>query len=101
MDRGVMSWLWSDVEEYLLKVGYPPSLAKACTDDCFYYAMCLKNGVIIEFEGAVENGEWIHIPGEKIRGCSSANIANGLCFERGIDIRVSEILWCADAPRGS
>ena len=59
MDRGVMSWLWSDVEEYLLKVGYPPSLAKACTDDCFYYAMCLKNGVIIEFEGAVENGEWI------------------------------------------
>lgn len=72
---------------------YPPSLIKACVDP-LDYALKLRTGEVIRFEVAAINGggEWV-----TLTNCS------GLEHEcpRGVDVRISDIVWCADAPDGS
>jgi hypothetical protein len=89
---------------------WPPSLAKA-VDDPFDYAMGLRDGTIIYFHHATfipPDGEWVHLdlgrnyvqdtplPRHKM----IFNTSN-LGHDRGVEIRVSEIVWVADAPHGS
>ena len=73
---------------------YPPSLVKACTDH-FDYALCLSTGHVVRFTHAQISGEYCTIHGDDI----------GLVLKypcpRGVDIRVADIVWCADAPTGS
>ncbi len=70
------------------------ALAKACVDE-FDYALKLDTGEIFRFTGArIINSAWVHITGI---GESRATWGH----ERGIDIRVSSIVWVMDAPEGS
>lgn len=73
------------------------ALAKACSDKPFQYALKLRTGEIIQFTGAtLVTEEWITL--ELDSGASSA-----LPFpcERGIDVRIADIVWVVDAPYGS
>lgn len=72
---------------------FPESLAKACSDE-FDYAMGLKSGDVIRFRSARIDGDFVHLDGEEISGLRYP-------CPRGVDVRISEIMWCADAPEGS
>lgn len=87
--------------------GFPNALTKALSDQ-FTYMLMLKNGAMIEFESAELQGDyppvsadhWVRLHGVKmiqpaIKGEDPIN------FERGLDVRVSEIVWVVDAPYGS
>ena len=83
---------WRIEQAKLSLMGWPPALIKA-SEDPFFYALELRDGRKFDFESAVDLGwGWV-----RIDGVAKAE----RCFERGIDIRVSEILWVADAPDGS
>ena len=82
-------------------LGYPPALAKACCDSPFDYAACLRGGSVIRFDTAEPiNEEWVTL---FIDEQKSWGIDSGMPFPfpRGVDVRVSEIVWVADAPEGS
>ena len=72
---------------------YPPSLVKACADS-FDYALRLRNGDVFHFGEAKVYGEFVHLDSIK-------ELVDGHSMDRGIDVRLSEIMWCADAPDGS
>lgn len=76
------------------------ALAKACLDQDFDYALKLRGGEVIAFKGAtLLCKEWIHLdvkpPHDQPPDC--------LAFpaDRGVDVRISEIVWVMDAPCGS
>jgi hypothetical protein len=82
-------------EELLKAILGTAVLAKACQDE-FSYAMKLRTGEVILFSGAtVLNREWVNL-----------NIGHptvredGLPFtsERGIDVRLADIVWVMDNP---
>jgi hypothetical protein len=82
------------------------ALAKACTDS-FDYALKLKSGEVIRFQEATWHGNgWLTLGGiidgsddddRKLREVP------GLPYpaDRGVDVRLEEILWVMDAPCGS
>jgi hypothetical protein len=92
------------------KSKYPPALLKA-TCDPFLYALGLRDGTVVDFESAEIYGEWVTIHGENDEsgrsgmsdesGESSGSRWKGRDCPRGVDIRLSEIVWVADAPNGS
>lgn len=94
----------ADAEALYAKT-YPPSLIKAL-NDYFYYAIMLKSGLIISFiEAAYISADWVrlkqpqfHANLEELQACSTFESA---LFERGLELRVSEIVWCVDALNGS
>ena len=75
------------------------ALTKACFDP-FDYALKLRTGEVIRFhEARVINAEWIHIkvmPEDQTVEKRIPYIA-----ERGMDIRIADIVWVMDAPMGS
>ena len=77
------------------------ALAKACEDPCFDYALKLRTGEVLRFVGAeILNPEWIRIDlGEKDRWEKPNNFP--FKADRGLEIRISEIVWVMDAPDGS
>lgn len=81
----------------------PASLIKA-TFDSFEYILGLRDGTEIYFSEAKINGEWVHL-NEWANGPDDQKFrttAKNQCpFCRGIDVRLSDIVWCADAPHGS
>lgn len=88
----------------LVARGWPPALAKA-TVDPFFYAVGLRGGAIIHFESAEliddDHTEWV-----SLRGCPEnlrleLDHGHDMTFERGLEVRVADILWAADAPYGS
>jgi len=95
------------------KSKYPPALLKANADQ-FSYVLGLRDGTVVDFESAEIHGEWITIIGVNdtsgLPGMSRESDDSGLdpdtswkgryCL-RGVDIRLSEIVWVADAPNGS
>jgi len=78
-------------------VGLPEAQLKAMMD-VFQYALMLRDGTIIEFECAQYPSDdgWVHLDGPKI-----VNRGYNASLERGIDLRISDIVWVADAPHGS
>jgi hypothetical protein len=75
----------------------PEALAKAVSDNPFQYALMLRDGTIIEFEGATPpSAGWILLDRPKI-----VNRGYDACLERGMEVRLQEIVWVADAPHGS
>lgn len=81
---------------------YPESLLKACHDE-FDYALMVQGGSVFRFRRAQLQGRFVHlsgvfevnfmpVDGERYKGYS---------FDRGVDVRLADILWCADAPEGS
>lgn len=76
-------------------------LAKACLDQDFDYALKLRTGEVIAFRGAeLLNPEWIHV---RIKPMDEQPTRNQIAYpaERGMDIRISDIVWVMDAPEGS
>jgi hypothetical protein len=75
---------------------YPRSLLKATCDE-FDYALRLSSGEIIRFRSAEIHGDYVRL----------SDVEKGdeqplpFIFDRGIDVRLSAIIWCADAPNGS
>lgn len=87
--------------------GLPDALIKAIHDP-FDYALGLKNGQVMEFTEARLCRPFVFVSGIKrttIKGLEAETAANARypsCdFDRGVDIRISEIAWVADAPHGS
>ena len=75
------------------------ALLKSCSD-YFDYALKLRTGEVIRFRGAtLLNKEWIHLKIED----AGQNTECALPYkaDRGIDIRLSDIVWVMDAPEGS
>ncbi len=81
--------------------GYPSYLRKACQDE-FDYALGLRDGRVFHFCGAEPvSPDWVRIYG--MHDEAKVPFIHGLpwCFDRGIEIRVADIMWVADAPNGS
>jgi len=79
----------------------PPSLLKACGDP-FDYALMLSNGRYYRFARAEIHGDWVTIhAGATDAEESFQETAFPYGCPRGVEIRLSEIVWCADAPEGS
>ena len=80
---------------------FPGSLLKA-TVESSRYALKLHNGELICFMHAEFSGEFVHLTGISYdsEGPSDAfklsAIEPAIRFERGVDIRVADVLWCAD-----
>jgi hypothetical protein len=73
---------------------YPPSLLKAIGDS-YDYALRLRTGEVIYFQQATVEGEFITLSGT---GKDPFQQADELrySFERGLDVRLDDIVWCAD-----
>lgn len=83
-------------DELVANLKYPPALAKACVDH-FAYAVRLRTGEIYEFQEAEAiNCDWV-----RIKEFDNPIGLNGIIFDRGLEIKISEIVWVCDAPRGS
>ena len=76
----------------------PNALITACQDKPWQYALGLKDGTVIEFEGASVQGDWIHLERNDYHDHKTVY---GYPMERGMEVRLSEIVWCANAPNGS
>ena len=76
------------------------ALAKACQDS-FDYAMKLRTGEVINFSFArVLNKEWVHL---YIKPMDEQPRENRIAYpaDRGVDVRLADIVWVMDAPLGS
>ena len=87
---------------------YPPALIKA-TCDPFDYAVKVRDIGVLEFEHASIHGEWATIyphGGTFNRPFHDQRYGHELQslpynMDRGLEIRVNDIIWIADAPNGS
>lgn len=73
---------------------YPHSLIKAVLDP-FDYALALSTGERFRFASAQIDGHFIHL--EELIEREGALYP----LPRGVDVRLEDIIWCADAPIGS
>ena len=75
-------------------------LAKA-TMDPFDYAIRLRSGETIRFQEAkVISQDWLHLVEAKLDSLS-CDTKQPKEFPRGIDVRISDIVWAKDAPYDS
>jgi hypothetical protein len=87
-------------EKRILRFVKSPALAKSCMDP-FDYACRLRTGEVVFFEGAtIVNKEWITLT---LKPQESQPKFDCLKYPgpRGIDVRISDIVWVMDAPNGS
>ena len=76
-------------------------LVKACLDH-FDYAIKLRTGEVIRFhEAKVLNKEWLHLNLCNLASDQPAENRLPYPAERGIDVRIADIVWVMDAPEGS
>jgi hypothetical protein len=83
---------------------YPDSLLKALPDNPFEYAIKLRTGEVWFFTGAEIQGDYVHLEFEDPQfgqGRRLWETPRDIPFCRGVDVRISDIVWCADAPDGS
>ena len=77
------------------------ALAKACQDDFFDYALKLRTGEVIRFTGAsMISPGWIHLD-VMPRRCQPEENRLPFLADRGVDVRIADIVWVMDAPEGS
>lgn len=93
---------YSDGEQALIDAGWPPALAKA-TLDPFQYAVQVRDVGVIVFESAEPVGTgWVRLLAGGDRGFSQEDSPQpGYPCPRGIEVRLADIVWAADAPHGS
>jgi hypothetical protein len=90
---------YKEDDDRLLEEGWPPALVKA-RDDPFDYACGLRTGAVIRFGTCEDLGHgWVRLLPEP----APADDGHDLPYPcpRGVDVRVDDIVWCADAPEGS
>lgn len=85
-----------DESRYLFAILGSHALAKSC-EDPFMYALKLRTGEVIEYESAevLANENWL-----KLKGIMQTN-SQPFLADRGMDVRISDIVWVMDAPHGS
>lgn len=71
-----------------------PVLAKSL-DDPHRYTIQIRSGEVIVFESAVLHGQWLQLMGVTWNECSPT--FNRVRSDRGIDVRISEIVWAIDS----
>lgn len=95
-DRGDEGWsvLCWYCERY-----YPPAVVKSFVDP-FYYVLKLRTGELVVYESATCHGEYIRLR-NLYQTFTSADIpaSERIPFpcHRGLDVRVSDIVWASDA----
>jgi hypothetical protein len=95
---------WPDIcERHATR--YPPSLIKAACDP-YDYALRIVTGEVVYFYACTLHEDWVHIEAldGDLRRSLHAEIKEAdlsIKAERGLDIRLEHIVWCADAPFGS
>lgn len=90
-------------EERAKHPGWPDALVKANVDPFDYGALVVGLGVV-RFESAVDTGGgWVRLTG--LRDISSVSPkrwrGHPFSFGRGVEVRLEDIRWVADAPHGS
>ena len=92
---------WETLDELCTSMLGSHVLAKACCDKPFDYALKLRTGETIRFSGAtIIRPGWIHLdvlPPNKQAGTQRLPYL----ADRGVEVRVEEIIWAMDAPQGS
>jgi hypothetical protein len=81
---------------------YPPAILKAMGDP-FIYAIGLRDGTVLFIECVTEiHGDWItvRLSEETSEHVERMRRTFPPC-PRGLNIRLSDIVWAADAPYGS
>jgi hypothetical protein len=77
------------------------ALAKACVDNPFNYALKLRTGEVIAFCGAeIISPGWVRLEVFPME-CQPDGHALPYPADRGVDVRVADIVWVMDAPEGS
>jgi hypothetical protein len=79
---------------------FPPALEKAFDDQPWDYMLGLRDGRTIRFGGArlCKGGKWVTLL--EFNGTTQISGVDHR-FPRGIDVRISDIMWVTDAPDGS
>lgn len=87
-------------EERFLETIWPPSLVKAVGDN-WDYAMGLMDGSTLLFSQVSPHasGEWLHLDDPRPQTGPLASLT--ISWERGMDIRLTQVAWVSDAPFGS
>jgi hypothetical protein len=76
---------------------YPRSLLKGVWD-AFQYVRRLSNGDTVVFHSATITGDYCTLGGiENAKDLCGLVQQVPYIFDRGLDVRVSEIVWCCDA----
>lgn len=84
-----------------LEYKWPPALVKAIGDP-FDYALRLTTGEVWRFrEATYLSPDWVRIEEFDDSNTADDQALPVMPFHRGVDVRVSEIVWVADAPHGS
>lgn len=78
----------------------PPALRKALCDP-FDYALQLRTGETFRFHECAIHGEWLHLSWGTGWITDQRDNPTAYPFERGLDVRIADIVWIADAPNGS
>ena len=77
----------------------PESLLKA-SQDHFQYTLGLSDGTVVSFTDALITGDYAHLVLDRYSNADPVTLGGGrhaLPFGRGIDVRISDIVWCCDA----
>lgn len=84
------------IDEKMIEWEWPEFLNKAACDH-FDYAIGLSDGSVwrVRFIRPI-NKDWVHID-----GCAFIDGGKPFEFARGVQVRVANIVWIADAPEGS
>jgi hypothetical protein len=99
-------------DERLRALGWPDALMKA-VNDSYRYACQLRTGVVVAFERAAvvdAAGCWVRLHSSAFETMPAVTVqlttasenvtARHLTFGRGLEVRVADIVWVADAPDG-
>jgi hypothetical protein len=93
----------SKIYSRLIFSGWPDALIKA-TEDQFGYMARLRTGEVVAFEGATYiSDEWVRLENHHyvFKVSSETHLPKSPNFDRGIEVRVDNIMWVADGPYGS
>jgi len=105
MDREVeeIEDVGEDIEALAMsQYGIPPALAKAMYDQSFDYALGLCTGEVIRLGTAhiSADGKWVHLSDMGGYGDETYTVSTSASFPfvRGVDVRLDDIVWVAEAP---
>lgn len=86
----------------------PAALAKAATDCPFHYLVVLRDGTAIHCSGVIRSRPgWLVLTEPGKPDCSMSEPTPrsdwlwGCWLPRNLEVRISDIMACADAPHGS
>ena len=93
--------LEEDCDNLTLMLVGSDALAKACQDNYFDYALKLRTGEVIRFTGArLISPGWVHLD-VMPKHSQPEDMRLPYPADRGVDVRLTDVVWVMDAPEGS